>query len=91
LDSDVSISLARINGTAVVRVRDRGPGISEADQARLFKEFERLSNAPTGGEKSTGLGLSIAKQIIEAHHGQMHVDSTVGSGTTFSFSLPMEG
>ncbi len=91
LDSSVSIALTRSNGTAVLSVRDQGPGISEEDQVKLFDEFERLSARPTGGEKSTGLGLSIAKQIVEAHRGAMHIESKVGAGTTFSFSLPMEG
>lgn len=91
LGSSVLISLTRINGTAVVSVKDQGPGISEEDQVKLFDEFERLSARPTGGEKSTGLGLSIAKQIVEAHRGAMHIESEVGTGTTFSFSLPMEG
>lgn len=89
-DSNVHVSLTRINGTAVVCVRDQGPGIPQQDQCRLFNEFERLSNDPTGGEKSTGLGLSIAKQIIEAHKGAMHIQSEVGEGTAFSFTLPME-
>ncbi|MHC1743552.1 MAG: sensor histidine kinase [Syntrophobacteraceae bacterium] len=89
-DSHVHISLTRVNGSAVVRVRDQGPGIPEDEQARLFNEFERLSNGPTGGEKSTGLGLSIVKQIIEAHNGALHIESEVGAGSAFSFSLPME-
>jgi two-component system, sensor histidine kinase and response regulator len=89
-DSNVVVSLTRVNGTAVVCVRDRGPGISQEDQARVFDEFERLSNCPTGGEKSTGLGLSIARQIVEAHRGMMTIESEVGTGTLFSFTLPME-
>ncbi len=89
-DSSVHVLLTRINGTAVVRVQDQGPGIPEEEQSRLFNEFERLSNDPTGGEKSTGLGLSIAKQIVEAHKGALHIESELGAGTAFSFSLPME-
>jgi len=89
-DSNVVVSLTRVNGTAVVCVRDHGPGISKEDQAKLFNEYERLSNCPTDGEKSTGLGLSIAKQIVEAHRGMMNIESEIGTGTLFSFTLPME-
>ena len=72
-----------------VSVRDEGPGISEEDRSRLFGEFQRLSAQPTGGEKSTGLGLAIVKKMVEAHNGILSVESRVGSGSTFSFELPL--
>lgn len=69
-------------------VADQGPGISEQDQEKLFGTFQRLENRPTGGEKSTGLGLSIVKKIVQAHGGRITVDSTLGQGTTFRVFIP---
>ena len=73
----------------VVSVRDEGPGISEADQKKLFQKFSRLSARPTGGESSTGLGLSIVKRLAEAMGGSVSCSSTLGSGSTFTFRLPV--
>jgi len=73
-----------------VSVRDEGPGLSLEDQSRLFSEFQRLSPQPTDGERSTGLGLAIVKKIIEAHQGTLEVHSLLGSGSVFSFKIPME-
>ncbi|MAT41384.1 MAG: hypothetical protein CL609_03510 [Anaerolineaceae bacterium] len=71
-----------------VEVQDEGPGIQPKDRERLFQDFARLSARPTGGEKSTGLGLSITRRVIEAHGGEIGVDSEPGSGSTFWFTLP---
>jgi signal transduction histidine kinase len=71
-----------------VEVQDQGPGIQPKDRARLFQDFARLSARPTGGEKSTGLGLSITRRVIEAHGGEIGVDSEPGSGSIFWFTLP---
>jgi signal transduction histidine kinase len=86
--TNVFVDIYQENASVVVRVRDEGPGILEEDKSRLFLEFQRLSAKPTGGEKSTGLGLAIVKRIIEAHGGTLKVESTVGSGSTFSFTIP---
>lgn len=75
---------------AKVSIRDEGPGISEEEQSRLFGEFQRLSAKPTAGEKSTGLGLAIVKKIVDAHRGKLEVESRIGSGSTFSFKLPVQ-
>ena len=79
-----------LNDKVKVSVRDEGPGISKEDQIKLFGDFQRLSAQPTGGEKSTGLGLSIVKKIVESHKGTLEVESKMGSGATFSFEIPME-
>ncbi len=71
-------------------VRDEGPGLSKEDQELLFKEFQTLSAKPTGGEKSTGLGLAIAKKLINLHQGEVGVETKLGGGSTFFFSLPLE-
>jgi signal transduction histidine kinase len=71
-----------------VYVTDQGPGISASDRQKLFIEFARLSARPTAGEKSIGLGLAITKRIVEAHGGEIGVDSEPGQGATFWFILP---
>lgn len=72
----------------VVMVRDQGPGLSEDDQKKLFGKFTRLTARPTGGESSTGLGLSIVKRLAEVMGGSVHCHSVLGSGATFSLRLP---
>lgn len=67
-------------------VQDNGPGFTEEDLRRLFQDFARLSARPTGGEKSTGLGLAITRRVVEAHGGQIGVESS--GGATFWFTLP---
>lgn len=69
-------------------VRDEGPGLSAADQAKLFGKFSRLSAQPTGGERSTGLGLSIVKRLVQEMAGTVTIASTVGEGTTFVVEFP---
>ena len=75
-------------GTARVRVLDRGPGIDEADRKRLFQRYVRLSARPTSGESSTGLGLSIAKQLADAMHGTLAYEPRPGGGSIFVFDMP---
>jgi signal transduction histidine kinase len=73
----------------LVSVRDEGPGISEADQKRLFQKFTRLSARPTGGESSTGLGLAIVKRLAEAMSGSIQCYSAPGTGSNFTLRLPV--
>lgn len=70
-------------------VRDEGPGISEADQKKMFKKFQKLSAIPTDGEGSTGLGLSITKTLIEKLNGEIKMTSRPGEGTEFIVCLPI--
>jgi signal transduction histidine kinase len=86
---EVAIKAEAHNGSFHVSVRDTGPGISSADQARLFQEFQQADNAITRKKGGTGLGLAISKRIIEMHGGRIWVDSMVGQGSTFSFTLPV--
>lgn len=67
---------------------DQGQGIPQSEIPKLFKEFGKTSVRPTSGENSTGLGLAIAKKIVEQHGGEINVVSEVGRGSTFSFWLP---
>jgi len=77
------------NGAFYVSVRDTGPGISAADQAKLFQEFQQADNAITRKKGGTGLGLAISKRIIEMHGGRIWVKSQPGHGSTFTFTLPV--
>ena len=73
-----------------VGVRDEGPEIKPDEISYLFKNFGKTSSRPTGGEKSTGLGLAICKKIIEAHQGEIGVETNPHRGATFWFSLPLD-
>lgn len=83
----VSLSL-REDGAQIIGVRDQGPGIVENERDRLFKDFGRLSAQPTGGEKSTGLGLAICRKIVDAHHGTIGAENIPGGGCEFRVTLP---
>jgi signal transduction histidine kinase len=86
---EVVIKADASNGTFNLSVRDTGPGISPADQAMLFQEFQQADNSITRKKGGTGLGLAISKRIIEMHGGQIWVESVVGQGSTFAFTLPV--
>jgi signal transduction histidine kinase len=81
---DVEVSLD--GSLAKVAVRDRGRGISPEDQKRIFKSFERVRDR--GETSGLGLGLYITKQIVEAHRGDVRVESELGKGSTFTVELP---
>ncbi len=71
-----------------VRVVDQGPGISTEDQIKLFDKFFQGDTAAKRAGVGSGLGIYIAKKIVEAHGGQINVESEIGKGTTFSFTIP---
>lgn len=82
-DTVISISLAQKEHKVVFNITDQGPGISNEDQKKLFGKYQKLSAQPTGNETSTGLGLSIVKQFVEAMGGTIRCESTLGEGTSF--------
>ena len=84
---EVEVSVEATGSAVEVRVADSGPGFTAEDQEQLFEPFQRLSARPTGGETSTGLGLSIVKQIVDLHGGQIRVESEPGRGATFVITL----
>jgi len=85
---NIYVTLDDHGEAAKFSVRDEGPGISPEDQKKMFNGFEKLKPRPTAGEKSTGLGLTIVKKMVEAHQGSLMVESKPGQGSTFSFTLP---
>ena len=78
------------SGRLVFSVCDQGLGIPDSEQAKLFREFGKTSVRPTEGETSTGLGLAIARKIVEQSHGEISVESKVGQGSTFTFWIPLK-
>jgi signal transduction histidine kinase len=86
---EVAVKAAAANGAYTISVRDTGPGIAEADQAKIFDEFQQADSTQTKAKGGTGLGLSIAKRIIEMHGGKLWVESSLGAGSTFSFTVPL--
>ncbi|MFQ6021405.1 MAG: ATP-binding protein [Acidiferrobacterales bacterium] len=86
---EVSVEVTVSDENFVVSVSDTGIGISEADQAEIFKEFQQADNSVTRERGGTGLGLAIARRMIEIQGGRVWVQSTRGKGSTFSFSLPI--
>ena len=81
--------LARTGHDAVVAVTDEGEGIPDEEQARVFDRFHRVENDTTQLVPGAGLGLYIAKQLVEAMHGRLWLHSDPGYGSTFWFSLPL--
>jgi signal transduction histidine kinase len=86
---EVGVQVTSENGTFVVAVSDTGTGIAEADQEKVFEEFQQADSSSTRKKGGTGLGLTIAKKIIELHGGRIWVESSVGKGSIFSFTLPV--
>jgi len=86
---EVRLAASWSDGTFLVSVSDTGPGISEADQAMIFEEFQQAGSSSTRPKGGTGLGLSIARRIVELHGGRIWVESSPGQGATFSFTVPV--
>jgi signal transduction histidine kinase len=85
----VEVGVDAVNGEFNIMVRDTGPGIAPADQARIFEEFQQVDDSSTRKKGGTGLGLSISRRLIDMHGGRIGLDSTLGKGSTFSIILPI--
>lgn len=86
-DKNVFVRITDYEHSVCCEVQDEGPGLSQADQQKLFGKFTRLTAQPTGGEHSTGLGLFIVKRLIEAMKGKVWCESELGKGATFIIEL----
>jgi signal transduction histidine kinase len=86
---EVAMKASAANGSYTIAVADTGPGIAEADQAKIFEEFQQSESTHTKAKGGTGLGLAIAKRIVEMHGGRLWVESALGNGSTFLFTVPL--
>lgn len=86
--SSVTLSTQRQGDCFRINVKDRGPGIPEAERDLLFTEFGKLSTKPTGGENRTGLGLWIVRQLVELQNGTVGVDVPAEGGSIFWIEMP---
>jgi signal transduction histidine kinase len=83
------VSGARLpDGLIEISVRDDGPGLAPEAQSRIFERFFRVDKARSREQGGTGLGLSIVKHVVQAHGGEVRVESAPDAGTTFIFTLP---
>jgi signal transduction histidine kinase len=86
---DITINVLERDSKAVLEVQDTGHGLNEEDKRHVFERFTRLSAKPTGGENSSGLGLSIVKVLVEAHYGKVWVESEgKNKGSKFVVEIP---
>jgi signal transduction histidine kinase len=86
----ISIEARAADGAYLVSVSDTGPGISEVDQQKIFEEFQQADSSSTRKKGGTGLGLSISRRIVELHGGRLWVESALGEGSTFYFTVPLK-
>lgn len=86
---EVAVEATVSNDSFLISVSDTGPGLSETDQKNIFDEFRQADGSSARAKGGTGLGLSISKKIVEMHGGRIWVDSILGKGSTFSFTLPI--
>ena len=89
-NGEVTVSAQKENNSLAVSITDQGCGMSEEETVRIFEPFERLQQK-TGNVKGIGLGLVVCRHLIEAHGGKISVESQVGKGSTFTFTLPLAG
>ena len=85
----VDVSAKRHDGKVEVAVRDTGIGIAAEDQDKVFGEFVQVGRDYTKKAEGTGLGLALTKRFVELHGGEIHLQSTPGKGSTFTFTLPV--
>jgi len=87
---EIKLSLGERDGFATITVKDYGIGVARHEQERIFEKFYRVGTGMVHDVKGAGLGLSIVKHIVEAHHGEITVESELGRGSAFTIHLPMK-
>ncbi len=87
----VSVTATKTDGVVQVVVRDTGIGIAAEDQQQIFEAFQQVGKGTVGKAEGTGLGLALTKKFIELHGGQIWVESSLGQGSAFTFTLPIVG
>jgi signal transduction histidine kinase len=85
----VTLKASRMDGAVEISVTDTGIGIAPEDQSAIFEEFRQVGSDETRKHEGTGLGLTLAKKFVELHGGRIWVDSELGRGSTFTFTLPV--
>lgn len=88
-DGKIEIELGKANKKAIIKVKDNGVGIPKKYQGKIFGKFVQLHSAYTKDESSTGLGLTITKELVELHGGKISLESKVNQGSTFIIELPI--
>ena len=86
---EIRIDVAACEGRFIVSVTDTGPGVADEDHDRIFEEFHQVDTSSTKQKGGTGLGLAISKRIVEMHGGRIWIESTVGRGSAFRFTIPV--
>jgi signal transduction histidine kinase/CheY-like chemotaxis protein len=87
----VRVEARRADGEVVISIRDTGPGIPEEELVHIFEEFYQIDRSLSRKQGGAGLGLAICQRFVKAHEGRIWVESQVGKGSTFSFTLPIPG
>ena len=90
-EKSVTVKLKRDNGNALLQVTDKGIGIPWKEIPKIFTRFYQSENKSVAGAKGSGLGLTLAKHIVEAHSGTIEVESETGKGSTFTVRIPLWG
>jgi signal transduction histidine kinase len=85
----VGINARQTNGSVEISVTDTGIGVAQEDQPKIFEEFRQVGTDYAHKSEGTGLGLTLAKKFVELHGGRIWVESEVGKGSTFTFTLPL--
>jgi signal transduction histidine kinase len=86
----ISVAARKDDSQAVIAVRDTGIGIAPEDQAAVFEEFRQVGHDYTRKAEGTGLGLALTRRFVELHGGRIWVDSELGKGSTFTFTIPLQ-
>ena len=85
----ITLKAGRKDSVVEIAVNDTGIGIAPEDQAAIFEEFRQVGHDETRKQEGTGLGLTLAKKFVELHGGKIWVESELGQGSTFTFTLPV--